>query len=332
MLGDEQVVVGGGTAHQSTHEVRSDAPTLWNDLNGASQMNAPERIAAVSLPIILVIGALVALAESDRGAKVSDLPIFAICAAVSFGINWLIFLPSFAARTERFFDLAGSLTYLSLLGVALVLPPGDPDHRSILLAGLVFVWAARLGTFLFARIHRAGGDPGFSKIKQSFLRFLMAWTLHGLWVLLTAACALAAMTSDVRMPLGTFAVVGGVLWLIGFSFEVIADRQKSAFNADPANKGKFIATELWAWSRHPNYFGEIVLWLGIAVIAYPALSGWQLATLVSPVFVFVLLTRISGIPLLEARGRKKFGSDQSYADYRTRTPALFPRPPLGKRA
>lgn len=122
------------------------------------------------------------------------------------------------------------------------------------------------------------------------------------------------------------------MWLIGFSFEVIADRQKSAFNEDPANKGKFIATGLWAWSRHPNYFGEIVLWLGIAVIAYPALSGWQLATLISPVFVFVLLTRISGIPLLDARARKKFGSDEGYANYRARTSTLIPRPPRGRAA
>lgn len=168
-----------------------------------SLMNAPERVAAISILITVDLGALVALAGSDGGAQFSGFPVFAVCAAVSFGINWIVFVPSFAARTEHFFDLTGSLTYLSLLAVALLLTPGELDLRSILLAGLIFVWAARLGSFLFLRIRKAGEDPRFKKIKQSFLRFLMVWTLQGLWVLLTAACALSAMTSSDRVPLGS---------------------------------------------------------------------------------------------------------------------------------
>jgi steroid 5-alpha reductase family enzyme len=147
-------------------------------------------------------------------------------------------------------------------------------------------------------------------------------------VFLTLSCALAAMTSVTRVPLGGSAALGTAVWLAGFAIEVVADRQKSRFRADPGNRDRFITTGLWAWSRHPNYFGEITSWVGIALIAWPALAGWQLATLISPVFVFVLLTRVSGIPLLESRAREKWGHDPDYRAYRARTPVLLPRPPV----
>jgi steroid 5-alpha reductase family enzyme len=106
----------------------------------------------------------------------------------------------------------------------------------------------------------------------------------------------------------------------------VADRQKSAFRSDPANAGRFISSGLWAWSRHPNYFGEIVLWVGVALIALPVLSGWQHVTLVSPLFVYLLLTRISGIPPLERRAEEKWGDDPAYRAYVERTPVLWLRP------
>ncbi len=118
-----------------------------------------------------------------------------------------------------------------------------------------------------------------------------------------------------------------MVWLVGFGIEVAADDQKRAFRADPANRGRFITTGLWAWSRHPNYFGEITLWVGVALVALPALSGWQHLTLVSPLFVGLLLTRVSGVPLLEARGQATWGDDPEYRDYVARTPVLVLRPP-----
>jgi steroid 5-alpha reductase family enzyme len=155
----------------------------------------------------------------------------------------------------------------------------------------------------------------------------MTWTLQGLWVLLTLSCGLAAMTTAHPEPLGAVAGAGAALFLLGFTIEAVADHQKRRFRQDPAHEGRFITTGLWAWSRHPNYFGEIVLWTGIALVALPALDGWQHATLVSPVFVFVLLTRISGIPLLEARAEKRWGDDPEFRAYTERTPKLVPRPP-----
>jgi steroid 5-alpha reductase family enzyme len=177
------------------------------------------------------------------------------------------------------------------------------------------------------RIRAAGADHRFDAIKPSAPRFLLTWTLQGLWVSFSLAAALGAITSAARPDLDVFAVVGLVVWLVGMGFEVIADRQKQAFRNDPANKGQFIQSGLWAWSCHPNYFGEIVLWLGVAIIAFPALSGWQYVTLISPVFVYLLLTRISGVPMLEARADEKWGGQRDYEDYKARTPVLFPRLP-----
>lgn len=289
-------------------------------------MKRADSQALIALPIILVVGAAVAFAGSDGGQRFAGQPAFLWCAALAFGINWLVFLPSFLARTERFFDLTGSLTYLSTVAFALF-AVGDPRPRSLLLGALITLWAARLGIFLFRRVSRSGEDRRFRDIKQSFPRFLMAWTLQGLWVLLGAGCALTAMTASSDVPLGAYAVVGTSLWLFGFVVEAVADAQKTAFNADPANEGDFVDVGLWAWSRHPNYFGEIVLWFGIAVIAFPALQGWQYALLISPVFVYVLLTRISGVPMLERRGEKKFGHLEEYQRYVEKTPVLWPRPP-----
>ena len=130
-----------------------------------------------------------------------------------------------------------------------------------------------------------------------------------------------------RQSIEWVAIVGIVVWVAGFAIEAVADRQKSVFKRDPANAGRFITSGLWAWSRHPNYFGEITLWTGIAIIAVPILDGWRWVTLISPVFVFLLLTRVSGIPLLEARGKKRWGDEQAYQEYTLNTPVLIPRPP-----
>ena len=289
-------------------------------------MNKAESQALIATPVIIALGAAIAWAGSQGGATVNAVPIFALCAGLAFGINWIVFVHAYLTQTEHFFDLTGSLTYITLIAVALV-SSAEIDARSLLLGLLVLVWAVRLGSFLFARVRRDGSDGRFDELKPSLPRFLMTWTLQGLWVLLTVACALAAMTSARSVPLGGYAALGLALWLFGFAVEVAADRAKGRFRADPSNRDRFIQSGIWAWSRHPNYFGEIMLWLGIAVIAFPVLAGWQYATLISPVFVYLLLTRVSGIPLLESRGKKKWGEDPEYRAYRERTPVLFLRPP-----
>jgi steroid 5-alpha reductase family enzyme len=291
-------------------------------------MEKPDRNALLSLPVVVLVGAGVAAAGSQGGAKVGCVPVFALAVALAFAIQWVAFVPAYLLQTERFYDLTGSLTYITVTAVAVGLGP-TVDGRSILLMVLVVAWAVRLGSYLFRRIRRSGRDDRFDAIKPSFIRFLNAWTLQALWVSLTLAAALAAITTDLRKPLGVVALIGLLIWIAGFATEVTADLQKSRFRADPANRGRFISGGVWSWSRHPNYFGEIALWIGVAVIAIPVLRGWQWVTLISPVFVFLLLTRVSGVPLLEKKADETWGGQPDYEAYKARTPVLVPRPPRG---
>lgn len=283
-----------------------------------------KKVLALVAPV--AIAAVVALLASDNGVERGGLPVIVWCALAAFAINWLAFIPSWIRKTEHYYDLVGSLTYITVVALALVLGGGD-GSTSWLVAILIWMWALRLGTFLFRRVRAAGGDRRFSRAKNDFVQFLTFWTTQGLWVFLTAAAALTAMTTIDEKDIGVLTIVGVVIWVLGITIEVQADTEKSTFRSDPANEGRFISSGIWAWSRHPNYFGEIVLWVGVAVIALPALDGWQYATLISPVFVIVLLTRVSGVPMLERRAKKKWGDDPDYQQYVESTPVLVPRPP-----
>ena len=195
---------------------------------------------------------------------------------------------------------------------------------------MVLIWAVRLGSFLFIRAKQTGGDSRFDSVKHRFIPFLSWWSLQGLWVLINLAGALVILTTGKPESFGAFAVIGICLWVLGFAIEVVADQQKKTFRRDNRNDGKFISTGLWAWSRHPNYFGEILLWMGVAVMGLPVLSGWRWVALISPLFVIVLLTKISGIPILERRANKQWSEDPSYAEYVKSTPILILKPPSAK--
>ncbi|PKN91472.1 MAG: hypothetical protein CVU44_19130 [Chloroflexi bacterium HGW-Chloroflexi-6] len=287
-------------------------------------MKKTDRSALIVFPVLILIGLLFAFAGSQGGTSVAGIPLFALSVGLAFIIQWLVFIPAFLLQTEKFFDLTGSLTYISVILMAVFLSK-DIDARSILLVALVVIWAARLGSFLFRRIQKAGKDDRFDEIKPSFIRFLNVWTIQGLWVAFTMAAALVAITTSNRKELDLFAIIGLLVWVVGFAIEVIADSQKSRFSANPENKGKFIQTGLWSRSRHPNYFGEILLWIGVAIIALPVLQGWQWVALISPVFVTLLLTRVSGVPLLEKKADQKWGGQEDYEAYKKRTPVLIPR-------
>ena len=280
----------------------------------------------IGILLALGVGVGVALAGGQGGAEVLGIPIIWLAVGGAYLIQWIAFIIAFAQKSEKFYDLTGSLTYITITTTAVLLIP-EIDDRAVLLLVLVVVWAARLGTFLFNRIMEQGKDDRFDEIKVSFTRFLLTWTLQGLWVTFTSAAALTAITASTRKPLGWVALIGLVIWAFGFIFELISDAQKSAFKANPDNKGKFIRSGLWAWSRHPNYFGEIVIWIGVAIIALPVLRGWALLALISPVWVIIQLTVISGVPMLEKKAEKRWGDQQDYQEYRDSTPVLIPRPP-----
>lgn len=266
------------------------------------------------------------LAGLDGRMVQGGLPVLLACAMVAYAINWIAFVPAALYQRETFYDLTGAITYLSVVALACALS-APLDLRAWLVAAMVAIWSLRLGIFLFARIHSAGSDGRFDAIKLDPARFLVVWTMQGLWVVMTAGAALAVIAAPGRAAPDGWLVAGGLVWLAGFAIEVVADAQKSAFRRDPANRDRFIRHGLWGWSQHPNYFGEIVLWAGIALIAVPVVSGIGAAVLVSPLFVWLLLTRISGIPLLAARGEAKWGNDPAYRAWRRAVPLLVPRPP-----
>jgi steroid 5-alpha reductase family enzyme len=278
--------------------------------------------------IILLLGSAVALAGSQGGFKVAGLPIYSLGIGLAFIMQWIVFVPSYLNQTEKYFDLTGSVTYITVMITAVLLSP-TKDFRSWLLLILVSIWALRLGSFLFKRIRKAGEDRRFRELKTSFPRFLLTWTLQGLWITFSLAAALVVVTSERRVGFDIYALMGVLIWGLGFGLEVIADRQKSTFKSNPENKDKFINTGLWSLSRHPNYFGEIVLWVGIAVISLPVLRGWGWISLISPVFITILLTRISGVPMLEKRADEKWGGQADYEDYKNNTSVLIPLPPKG---
>lgn len=245
---------------------------------------------------------------------------------IAFALQWLAFIPAYVFQTEKFYDLMGSITYLSVMWFSLASTSEQftaLNGANIAIVLLITLWALRLGTFLFMRIHKDGEDKRFRSIKPSATQFFMTWTLQGLWVSMCSMCALTAISSETGVVMNTLFYIGLGLFIYGFCIEIVADNQKSKFRSIPENKDKFITTGLWAKSRHPNFFGEIVLWAGIAVMSFSSLHGLQYLTLISPVFTYLLLVYVSGVRMLEARADKKWGQDEEYVKYKSKTSVLM---------
>ena len=255
-------------------------------------------------------------------ALLTDLPLVKNLIFLIFLIQWISFVPAFIFQTEKFFDLFGSLTYLTAILYTLHVT-GSTRLSDYIIVGCIAVWAIRLGSFLFLRIHKAGEDRRFRTIKPNFTRFLMTWTLQGMWVSMCLLCVLTALSSYTGVIMNNVFFVGLVIYVLGLVIEIVADQQKTVFRREPKNKDKFITTGLWSYSRHPNYLGEILLWSGIAIMSVSSLQGLQYLTLISPLFVYILLVYISGIRLLENQAEKKWGHLDSYKEYVKNTPSLF---------
>ena len=275
----------------------------------------------VAVPIVL--GVLLALAGSQGNWLLGQWPAFAVAIAIAFAVQWVAYIPAMLSRTDRYFDATGSATYFTVTLVLLLLAP-NLELRQIVLGVMVMLWALRLGSFLFMRNLRSGGDDRFEEIKNNPLRFLSVWTIQGLWVSLTASAAWIAISSSHTSQAEWSIWVGCAIWVLGFAIEIVADWQKSRFKRLPENAGNFIQSGLWSVVRHPNYLGEITLWIGVFVVALPALQGWQWVAVLSPVFVIFLLTKVSGIPLLEKKAARKWGDEPEYQRYVARTPRLIP--------
>ena len=255
-------------------------------------------------------------------ALLTDLVLVQNLVILIFCIQWISFFPAYIFQTEKFYDLTGSITYLSIV-LSTVYITGSQNIADFIIVSCIVIWAVRLGSFLFLRIHKTGEDRRFRLIKPNFTRFLMTWTLQGMWVSMCLLCVMTALSSNNGIILNNIFFVGLFVFILGFSIEIIADHQKTTFRKDQKNKDRFISTGLWAYSRHPNYFGEIMLWFGVSVMSFSSLTGLQYLTLISPIFVYILLVYISGVRILEDQGLKKWGDLESYKKYIKNTPSLF---------
>ena len=246
---------------------------------------------------------------------------------LAYVIHWIAYIPAYVFQTEKFYDLTGSVTYLSVVWFVFLstYQSISLNFGNLILVLLISIWTIRLGLFLFMRIHKAGEDKRFRTIKTSASQFFMTFTISGLWVTLCSMCALVAISSPEGLVMNALTYVGIILFIIGFGIEIVADNQKTAFRSIEANKDSFITSGLWSKSRHPNYFGEVLLWFAIAVISYSSLEGLQLITLISPVFTYILLVYVSGVRMLEDMNDKKWADDENYKSYKENTPMLFPK-------
>ena len=272
--------------------------------------------------IFNIISSLIAFYIPFQIALLTDLVLVKNLILLIFCIQWVTFIPAFIFQTEKFYDLTGSITYLTAVFYTLYIT-GSNNLSDLIIVGCVAVWAIRLGSFLFLRIHKAGEDRRFRTIKPNFTRFLMTWTLQGMWVSMCLLCVLTALSSYSGVVMNSIFFIGLLVFILGLSIEIIADYQKTVFRRNIENKDKFITTGLWSLSRHPNYFGEILLWTGIAIMSISSLQGLQYITLISPIFVYVLLVYISGVRILEAQAEKKWGHLDSFKEYIKNTPRLF---------
>ncbi len=244
---------------------------------------------------------------------------------LAFLIQWVAYIPAYIFQTEKFYDLTGSLSYLTVIWFVFFSSNNlsGLNIQNLIVVTLISIWAIRLGTFLFGRIHKDGEDKRFRTIKTSASQFFMTWTLQGMWVSICTMCAITAISSSQGIIANALFYLGLAFFIVGFAIEVVSDQQKSAFRALPENKEKFITSGLWSKSQHPNYFGEILLWSAIALLSISSLNGTQYLTLISPIFTYVLLVYISGVRMLDDMGNKKWGHLEEYKEYKRNTPTLF---------
>jgi steroid 5-alpha reductase family enzyme len=249
----------------------------------------------------------------------------ALSFVVALAVNGAFFAVAAARRTDIVTDLSYSLTFALLAIVLLFMGARAPVQ--LVAALLVLVWAVRLGGYLFRRILRMKVDHRFDGMRDEPLRFARFWLLQAITVAVVMLPVSYLLDRDQPPGFGAWAAAGAAVWLAGLAIETIADAQKSAFRAREENRGRFVACGLWRYSRHPNYFGEMLVWWGLFFYAVPVLHGAGFAVVAGPLFITLLLLFVSGIPLLERSADEKYGSDPAYSDYKRRTSILVPLPP-----
>jgi len=245
---------------------------------------------------------------------------------VSLLINIGMFLFAYKYKTDKLTDISYALTFI-VLGVFCFLK-GSGDIFSNIILLMVTAWAIRLGSFLLLRIWKTGKDSRFDSMRDDFKKFGRFWLLQGVtvWVVMLGA-SIALLNSSAPKEVGLLSWVGLGVWFSGLVIESVADSTKRRFSSNPSNKGKWIDEGIWKYSRHPNYFGEILVWSGLFIFVSPLLNGSEIIiALISPVFITTLLCFVSGIPILEKSADEKWGKLKTYQEYKKRTSILILMP------
>lgn len=236
---------------------------------------------------------------------------------ISMGIQYVLFIPAYFFQTDKLTDISYALTFIILAGLA----TNFSNIASIILFGAITIWAIRLGGFLFLRIHKMKRDKRFDAMRSKPIKFLGFWTIQGLTVFIVLLSSLFFLPNN--YSINALFILGIILWLIGLMIETIADFQK--YNFKQQGETGFIHKGLWNYSRHPNYFGEMLCWIGLYIAVLPTLNNYErFLAILSPVFIICLITLVSGIPILEKSADKKWGHLPKYKKYKQETSILIP--------
>jgi steroid 5-alpha reductase family enzyme len=239
---------------------------------------------------------------------------------ISLIIQIFFFLPAYFKKTDVFTDFSYSLTFIVLVIFALL---NNFNLINFILSIMIFLWALRLGIYLGYRIHKIGRDSRFDNIRNNFFKFLGFWVLQGISVFVILLNSFLIFKTPIT-NFNFWSVIGIFIWLSGFLIESISDLQKFKFKL--INKNKWTNIGLWKYSRHPNYFGEILCWWGIFIfsIFYLNLTN-SLISLISPLYITILLLFFSGVPLIEKKYDEKYKANKEYQKYKKETNLLFPK-------
>lgn len=256
-----------------------------------------------------------------------SLSFLAFTLTLALGLNFFFFIFAYTFKTDKFTDFTYGLTFI-LLTLLYLNSSGTSSDVQIALAGLVIIWAVRLISYLLIRILKIKKDSRFDKMRTDLKAYLQFWLGQGFvaWVVLLPASLV--LSGEVALTNNPLTHIGLVIWMLGFLIETVADHQKFTFKNKKGNKNKWVDVGLWKYSQHPNYFGEMLLWWGIFIFVLPALSGFQYATIIGPLFITHILINVTGIPPLQARYDKKYKGNKEYQKYKRSTSRLVPLPKL----
>ncbi|KZV56494.1 hypothetical protein F511_22302 [Dorcoceras hygrometricum] len=257
---------------------------------------------------------------------VIDSHFLALTAIVTVGYQLFFFIITALLKIDKLTDFAGSTNFVVLAVLTLVVK-GSWHFRQVVLSLLVIIWGLRLGVFLLMRILQWGEDRRFDEMRTNFGKLAFFWIFQALWVW-TVSLPLTVVNSSNRNPsVQSRDIIGWIMWSIGIFVEATADQQKLLFKNNQENRGRWCNVGLWKYSRHPNYFGEILLWWGIFVAATPVLKNAEWLVILGPIFLTLLILFLSGIPLLEKSSDLKYGNTSEYIHYKRTTSPLVLLPP-----